>query len=165
MENWFEGKGKTIEEAFASILNNLVENEALCKFQVADGDWVVGVNVVKPEWKASNEWENERRVFYRKQIEDCSDLKWEDIKKGRHFYCFRDWPEKDFVAGHTYYSGNDSVISNRFGCGELFRPIDVPFHFRMATQDEIEQYYIERRKRLDEEAEYRQMLLGYDDDY
>ena len=28
MENWFEGKGKTIEEAFASILNNLVENEA-----------------------------------------------------------------------------------------------------------------------------------------
>lgn len=167
MVEMFEGKGKTVEKAFAAMLENIDKSEALYKVQVADGDWVVGINAIKPEnWAESNKWENDRKFFYRKQIEDCSDLTWDDIKKGRHFYCFRDWPDKNFLAGHTYYCGSNSVIYNRHGCGEIFNPIDVPFHFRLATEDEIEQYYIERRKRLDEEEEYRRKLMeNCDDEY
>ncbi len=170
MTEMFEGKGKTIEDAFMAMLKELTESETLYKVQVHDGDWVVGVKAEKPaDWNTSHQWENDRKMFYRKQIEDCSDLKWEDIKKGRHFYCFRDWPEKEFIAGHTYYCFSDSAIGNRFGCGEHFNPVDVPFHFRLATQDEIEQYYIERRKKLDEDKAYREEVLnrtldGLDDD-
>ena len=173
MTKMFEGKGKTIEDAFMAMLESLKESETLYKVQVHDGDWVIGIKAEKPaDWNTSHQWENDRKMFYRKQVEDCSNLKWEDIKEGRHFYCFRDWPDKSFLAGHTYYSGNDSVISNSFGCGELFDPADVPFHFRMATQDEIEQYYIERRERLDKEKAEREEILNraldslneYDDD-
>ena len=164
MAEMFEGKGKTIEAAFVSMLEGLMKSGILYQVQVADGDWVVGINAVRPEnWRESNNWENDKKVFYRKQVEDCSDLTWEDIKKGRHFYCFRAWPEKGFDEGKTYYSGNNSVISNSFGCGEIFNPIDVPFHFRLATQDEIEKYYIERRKRLDDLAEMRRRIIEGDD--
>lgn len=160
MAEMFEGKGKTVEDAFASMLEGLAKSGTLYQVQVADGDWVVGINAVKPaNWAENKNWENDKKVFYRKQIEDCSDMTWEDIKKGRHFYCFRAWPEKGFDEGKTYYCFNNSVISNRHGSGELFNPIDVPFHFRLATQDEIEKYYIERRKRLDDLAEQRRRLF------
>jgi hypothetical protein len=164
MDEMFERKGKTIEEAFAAMLGDLKKAGALYAVQVADGDYVVGIKAVKPCITEIHEWENDRKVFYRKQIEDCSDLVWANIKKGRHFYCFRDLPEQGFYAGNTYYCGNDSVITNKFGCGEVFNPIDVPFHFRLATQDEIEQYYIERRKNLNYGEELRRRILESEDD-
>ena len=165
MAKMYEGKGKTISNAFAALLEDLTKGGALYKVQVADGDWVVGVKAEGPaEWKESHEWEDDRKLYYRKKVEEYSDLKWEDIKSGRHFYCFRDWPERGFLKGETYYCGCNSVITNRRGSGECFNPIDVPFYFRLATQDEIEKYYIERRKRLDEAEEWRRKLLEYDND-
>ncbi len=43
MTKMFEGKGKTIEDAFMVMLESLKESEAFYKVQVHDGDWVIGI--------------------------------------------------------------------------------------------------------------------------
>jgi len=60
----YQGRGKTMKEAFMDMLDTLLYNEGLYCHKLADDDWFVGLNVLNGTSKDHEEWENQVETIY-----------------------------------------------------------------------------------------------------